>query len=55
MLAWLLLQLPIAVECEAPPAQLSGHQAVVEEILQTFCQICLHAVTVERDVSLLVP
>jgi len=50
----LTLQLPISVECDASHAQMSGHRAVVEEILQTFCQICLRAVTAERDVSLTV-
>lgn len=50
----LSLQLPIAVECDASHEQMSGHRAVVEEILQTFCQICLRAVTAQRDVSLTV-
>lgn len=49
-----VLQLPIAVECDASHEQMSGHRAVVEEILQTFCQICLRAVTAQRDVSLTV-
>ena len=47
-LAQLFLQLPIAVDSHA---QMSDHQAAAENILQTFCQICLRAVTAERDVS----
>lgn len=46
----LFLQLPIAVDSQA---QMSDHQAAADKILQTFCQICLRAVTSERDVSLL--
>ena len=49
ILAQLLLQLPITLDSHA---QMSDHQAAAEKILQTFCQICMHAVTAERDVSL---
>jgi len=47
----LFLQLPIAVDSHA---QMSDHQAAAENILQTFCQICLRAVTAERDCNALV-